>query len=304
MKTVLAWLVCCFIWGTTWVFIKIGLADLPPLSFAGLRFVVASLVILLMLAALGISFPKTKQEWFLILPTGLLTFGLNYALVFWGETQISSGLAAVLQSTIPVFGLIFAKFYLPEEQISAQKVFAIFLGLAGVGAIFYEQLQISGFWALMGCAALVVSAASAAFANVLIKTYAVNTHPLSLTAGQMIVGLAPLCLTGLIAEGNPLNFNWTWRAVICVVYLAIVGSILAFWLYYWVLNRIEATKAMMIAFVTPIIAVIVGWFALGEQLPAQTALGGALVLASVALVLFRFKKKEAVLLDKGIETEA
>ncbi|HYP49952.1 MAG TPA: EamA family transporter [Pyrinomonadaceae bacterium] len=110
MKTVLAWLVCSFIWGTTWVFIKIGLADLPPLSFAGLRFVVASLVILLMLAALRISFPKTKQEWFLILPTGLLTFGLNYALVFWGETQISSGLAAVLQSTIPVFGLIFAKF--------------------------------------------------------------------------------------------------------------------------------------------------------------------------------------------------
>ncbi|HYP49953.1 MAG TPA: DMT family transporter, partial [Pyrinomonadaceae bacterium] len=134
---------------------------------------------------------------------------------------------------------------MPEEQITAQKVFAIFLGLAGVGAIFYEQLQISGFWALMGCAALVVSAASAAFANVLIKTYAVNTHPLSLTAGQMIVGLVPLCLAGFITEGNPLNFNWTWHAVICVVYLAIIGSILAFWLYYWVLNRIEATKAMM-----------------------------------------------------------
>jgi drug/metabolite transporter (DMT)-like permease len=304
MKTVLAWFACSLIWGTTWFFIKIGLTDLPPLSFAGLRFVLASIVIVLMMAALGISFPKTKQEWFLILPTGLLTFGLNYALVFWGETQISSGLAAVLQSTIPVFGLIFAKFYLPNEQITAQKITAIFLGLAGVAAIFYEQLQISGFWALMGCAALVVSAASAAFANVLIKTYATNNHPLSLTAGQMIVGLVPLSFVGFITEGNPLNFNWTWRAALCVAYLAIVGSILAFWLYYWVLNRIEATKAMMIAFVTPIIAVIIGWLALGEQLPAQTALGGLLVLASVALVLFRFKKKESILRAESIETES
>ncbi|MDQ4122002.1 MAG: EamA family transporter [Acidobacteriota bacterium] len=303
MKTVFAWLICSLIWGTTWVFIKIGLADLPPLSFAALRFVVASFVIVLMLAALGISFPKTKRDWFLILPTGLLTFGLNYALVFWGETQISSGLAAVLQSTIPVFGLIFAKFYLPDEQITTRKVLAILLGLAGVATIFYEQLQISGFWALMGCLALVVSATSAAFANVLIKTFAVNIHPLSLTAGQMVIGLVPLCLAGLITEGNPLNFNWTWRAVVCVFYLAIVGSIIAFWLYYWVLNRIEATKAMMIAFVSPIIAVIVGWIALSEQLPAQTALGGALVLASVALVLFRFKKKEAILLEEGIKTE-
>lgn len=303
MKTVLAWLACSLIWGTTWFFIKIGLEDLPPLGFAAMRFAVASIVIAIMLAALRIPFPKTKQEWFLILPTGLLTFGLNYALVFWGETQISSGLAAVLQSTIPVFGLIFAKFYLPNEQINVRKVLAILLGLAGVAAIFYEQLQISGFWALMGCVALVVSAASAAFANVLIKTYAINNHPLSLTAGQMLVGLVPLFFAGLITEGNPLNFNWTRRAVICVVYLAIVGSILAFWLYYWVLNKIEATKAMMIAFVTPIIAVIVGWLALAEKLPAQTALGGALVLASVALVLFRFKKKEPILRAESIKTE-
>jgi drug/metabolite transporter (DMT)-like permease len=120
----------------------------------------------------------------------------------------------------------------------------------------------------------------------------------------MLVGLVPLCLVGFTFEGNPLNFNWTWRAVVCVVYLAIVGSILAFWLYYWVLNRIEATKAMMIAFVTPIIAVIVGWLALGEKLPQQTALGGVLVLLSVALVLIRFKRKEAVLLEESLKSEA
>ena len=303
MKTALAWLVCCLIWGSTWFFIKIGLEDLPPLSFAGLRFVVAVAVILLMLAALKIPFPKQKREWLLILPTGLLTFGLNYALVFWGESQISSGLAAVLQSTIPVFGLIFAKFYLPDEQIGWRKVFAIFLGLAGVAAIFYEQLQISGFWALMGCIALVVSAASAAYANVLVKNYGVEIHPLSLTAGQMIVGVLPLFLSGLIFEGNPMNFHWTWRAVLCVVYLAIVGSILAFWLYYWVMSRIEATKAMMIAFDTPIIAVVIGWLALGEKLPQQTALGGALVLASVGMVLIRFKRKEAVLLEESLKLE-
>lgn len=290
MKIVLAWLACGLIWGTTWFFIKVGLQDLPPFSFAGLRFVIASIVILPLIWLFRVPLPKTKREWYLILLTGGLTFSLNYALVFWGETQISSGLAAVLQSTIPVFGIVFAQFYLPDEQIGFRKVSAIVLGLTGTSAIFYEQLQISGFWAMMGCLALVVSAASAAFANVLIKSYGVKINPLTLVAGQMTIGLVPLCLVGFTVEGNPLNFNWTWRAVVCVVYLAIVGSILAFWLYYWVLNKIEATKAMMIAFVTPIVAVIVGWLALGEQLPAQTLLGGILVLASVALVLIKRKR--------------
>ena len=293
MKAIAAWLICCVIWGTTWFFIKVGLRDLPPFSFAAMRFVVAVAVIFPLLLVLKIPMPNFRRDWRAIFVPGILTFGINYALVFWGETQISSGLAAVLQATIPIFGIIFAQFLLTNEKPTVRKLAAIVLGLLGVTAIFYEQLQLSGWLALIGSAALVLSAASAAYANVLVKSHAAEIHPASLLAGQMLVGLAPISIFASVIDGNPFQFNWTWQAVICILYLAIVGSILAFWLYYWVISVMEATKAMMIAFVTPVIAVIVGAAFLNETLPHQTAIGGILVLGSVALVLFRSKKERA-----------
>ena len=95
-----------------------------------------------------------------------------------------------------------------------------------------------------------------------------------------------LWLVGLATEGNPFQFNWTWKAVVCVLYLATMGSIVAFWLYYWLLSKIDVTKAMMIAFVTPLVAVFVGSF-FGEELYLQTILGGMLILFSVFLIVIR-----------------
>ena len=88
----------------------------------------------------------------------------------------------------------------------------------------------------------------------------------------MICGLPLIIIYSLIAEGNPLTFHWTWSAVVCVLYLTISGTIAAFWLYYWLLGKIESTKAMMISLVTPLLAVIIGWIVLGETLPPQTGL--------------------------------
>jgi len=108
-----------------------------------------------------------------------------------------------------------------------------------------------------------------------------------LTFGQMACGLPPIIAYSLIVEGNPLNLNWTWRAIACVLYLTVVGTIAAFWLYYWLLGQIDSTKAMMIAVVTPLVAVLIGWLALGETLSARTVVGGVLVMAGVAMIVFR-----------------
>jgi drug/metabolite transporter (DMT)-like permease len=102
----------------------------------------------------------------------------------------------------------------------------------------------------------------------------------------MLIGHIPLWIVGLSSEGSPINFRWTPLAVICVLYLAIVGSIAAFWLYYWLLSKIDVTRAMMIAFVTPLIAVIVGSF-FGERLGIETLIGGAMILLSVFLIVIR-----------------
>jgi drug/metabolite transporter (DMT)-like permease len=143
--------------------------------------------------------------------------------------------------------------------------------------------------AFMGCLAIVFGALAAAQASILVKARGSGMHPASLVFTQMICGLPALVIYSLIREGNPLTFNWSVRAIACVVYLAVFGTIAAFWLYYWLLKRVESTKAMMISLVTPLIAVVIGAAVLGETLPPQTFVGGLLIMASVGLIVFKRK---------------
>ncbi len=287
MKPLLVWLLLCLIWGTTWIFIKIGLDDLPPVSFAAIRFIVACLLLLPVVLWLKVEVPKTRKDWFVIAASGILQFFINYGLLFWGEQYITSGLAAVLQVTIPVFGLVLARIYVPAERITFLKVASILLGVTGVAVIFNEQLTFGGWMAFWGSVAVVVGAFCAAYASVLIKAFGLQTHPANMVFWQMIFGIVPLSVFGLLQEGNPLEFRWTWSAVICVLYLAVMGSIVAFWLYYWLLRHMDVTKAMMISLVTPLMAVIIGALWRGESLNIQTAFGAVLILTSVALVVIR-----------------
>lgn len=288
MKVFLIWIIVCAIWSSTWIFIKLGLdAGLPPVSFAALRFFVAASVLLLILKFQNITLPRTKRVWLLAGVTGLLQFFINYSLLFWGEQHISSGLAAVLQATIPAFGLVFAKFYLPAERITFSKFLAILLGVAGVATIFYEQLEVSGALAFAGSAAVVLGALCASYASILTKAYAGEIETSSLLAAQMICGFVPLAVLGFALDGNPLKFNWNSTTVFAVLYLALLGSIAAFWMFYWLLKNLEITRVMIISLVTPVVAVLIGAAALGETLPAQTLSGGALIVLSVGFVLFR-----------------
>jgi drug/metabolite transporter (DMT)-like permease len=283
---VLVWLLLCLIWGSTWIFIKIGLDDLPAIAFAASRFVLAVVILFVVIRVQKIPLPRTLKEWRLIALTGVLQFSINYSMVFWSEQYITSGLAAVLQTMIPVFGLILAWFFLPNEQITKLKIFAVCMGLVGVAVIFIDQLKVQNLMAFLGSVAIVVGAYAAAQASILVKARGGSFHPAALVFGQMICGLPAILVYSFIAEGNPLNFHWTWRAVICVLYLTILGTIAAFWLYYWLLSRIESTKAMMISLVTPLLAVIIGAIVLGETLPPQTGIGGLLIIASIGLIVF------------------
>ncbi len=286
---IFVWLLLCLIWGTTWIFIKIGLQDLPPITFAVARFLLAVILLLPIIAIWKLPLPKTSREWRLIALTGFLQFSINYSLVFWSEVYISSGLAAVLQAMITVFGLILAWIFLPSEKITKLKVFAVIVGIIGVAVIFIDQLKVDNIMAFAGSVGIVVGAYAAAQASILIKAKGSSLHPASLVFAQMICGLPPIIIYALIAEGNPLTFNWTWRAVLCVAYLTVAGTIAAFWLYYWLLSRIESTKAMMISLVTPLIAVVIGAIVLDETLPPQTLFGGLLILVSIGLIVFRRK---------------
>jgi len=286
---IIIWLILCLIWGTTWFFIKIGLEDLPPITFAAARFLLALIILTFIIIYQKIPLPVTVRDWKLLALTGILQFSVNYSLVFWSEQYISSGLAAVLQAMITVFGLVLAWIHLPNERITWLKIVAVLLGICGVAVIFIEQLQINSLMAFAGCAAIVVGAYAAAHGSILVKAYGGNIHPATLVFGQMLCGIFPIIIYAFSVEGNPLKLNWTWRAIVSVFYLTIFGTIAAFWLYYWLLSKIESTKAMMISLVTPLIAVVIGGIFLGERLPPQTFFGGLLILASIGLIVFRRK---------------
>lgn len=290
--SILVWLILAIIWSTTWIFIKIGIEDLPPLAFASSRFVIAIAVLFIFGLVRGMRLPRTASDWKLIAITGGLQFSINYSAVFWAEQHITSGLAAVLQATITVFGLLLAWIFLPDERITARKVVAVATGIGGVTVIFADQLRVENWMAFAGCVVIVVGSYAAAQASILTKARGSGIHPATLVMCQMICGVPPVIIYSLASEGSPFTFNWTWRAIGCILYLSLLGTITAFWLYYWLLRRVESTKAMMISLVTPLLAVVIGWLVLGETLPPQTGIGGLLIIGSIGLIVFGRREKK------------
>ena len=285
------WLGLCAIWGSTWLAIKLGLRDLPPLSFAGIRFAAAALVLFAIAALRGARLPRTARDWRLVAYTGLLTITLNYALVFWGEQYISSGLAAVLSATVPLFGLPIAHRYLASEPLSRRKVAGVLLGVIGVAIVCSGQLGIGGplaFWASLG---MIFAALATAHAGVLIKAGGTHMEPSVLAGVQMAGGCIPLLLAGAALEGSPLQFNWTPMAWVALGYLTILGSVIAFLMYYWLIRHTEVTWVLMIPLVTPLVAVAFGVLFAGEVVGWHTALGGAAIIGGVALAVLSPTRK-------------
>jgi len=285
----LAWLTLCIVWSSTWLAIKIGLRDLPPISFVAIRFLIAIIVLVAVSMGRTHLLPQTPNDYVVLAVTGILMFALNYSLLFWAELHVSSGLAAVLQATIPICGMIFAHWMLPNEPLRLPNLVGAIIALGGVSLICARLLGFSGPLAFWGGVAVVVGAASAAFANVLVKARSMQLSAAMLAAWQMIFGTVPLLLLGFIIDGNPARFHWTPSSVFCLLYLAVIGSALTFLLLYWLLPRLTVAQLQSISLITPPGAVMLGWLLGGETFPFSSLFGAALVLVGVWMI---FRKTE------------
>jgi drug/metabolite transporter (DMT)-like permease len=279
------WWITCLIWSSVWLCIKIGVSEVPPATFASVRLVIALLVLLPVIALRGLPLPYRRHDWMLIGVTGLLLLGLNYAFLYWGAQYITSGLSAVLQAATPAFGLLFAHLLLDDERFTAWQFSGLLLGVIGVAVIFADQLRVAGGAAFWGCLAVTASALCVALGYVVVKKHGTHLRPIELTTGQMLVGLVPLLAIVLTREGDPFAVRWTTPAIASVLYLALAGSVMAFWLNYWLLKRIGATKLLAMSLVEPLIAVVLGAIVLNEALPARTVVGGVCILVSTWMVL-------------------
>jgi len=287
-----AFVALCLIWSSTWLAIKLGLRDLPPVSFVAIRFIIAVAVLLAISIGRVPLLPKGRGDFILLAWTGVLMFCVNYALLFWAELYVSSGLSAVLQATIPIFGMVFAHFIIPSEPLRGARIAGALVALGGVGVICSRLLNFGGLLAFWGGVAIVFGAASAAYSNVVLKARAIRLAPAMIAAWQMIFGLVPLIAAGFLLDGNPLRFHWTGRAIFCLFYLAVPGSALAFLLLYWLMPRMSVTNLQTISFITPPGAVLFGWLLGGESFSLWSLMGGALVLIGVWLIFRQAKPAE------------
>ncbi len=283
---VLVWVVLSAIWGSTWLFIKIGLEDLPPFTFAAMRFAIAVVPLLAYARLRGLTLPRARADWSLMVVTGVLTFGFTYGLVFWGEQYISSGLAALLFATFPLFGLIIAHYMLASERMTVSKLVGVFLGVVGVGLIFSGELYTTDGRAVLGSAAIVLAALAAAYADVLIKLRGRHIDPAMLTIVQMVSGIIPLAVLGALLERDVTRFHWSALTVFSLFYLAVVGSALAFVLLYWLIQHMAVTQTMLITFATPLVAVMLGIVFLNEELRWPVAVGGVAILLGMGLTVW------------------
>jgi drug/metabolite transporter (DMT)-like permease len=270
-----------------------GLRDLPPISYAGIRFLIAIIVLLALSSGRVRLLPPRPSDYAVLAFTGVLMFAVNYGLLFWGELHVSSGLAAVLQATIPIFGMLFAHLMLPDEPLRLQKLSGALLALGGVTIICERLLGFNGLMAFWGGLGIVFGAAGAAFSNVLLKARMIQLAPAMIAAWQMIFGTAPLLVTGFALEGNPLRFHWGALSIFCLLYLAVIGSALTFLLLYWLLPRMTVARLQAISLITPPGAVALGWAIGGEKFSIWSLLGACFVLAGVWLI-FRKTKMRAL----------
>src|SRR5881296_2763070 len=294
-----AWLTLCIVWSSTWLAIKVGLRDLPPISFVAVRFLIAIIVLTAVSAGRVRLLPLYRADYVVLAFTGILMFAINYTLLFWGELHVSSGLAAVLQATIPIFGMIFAHWMLPDEPLRFQKLAGAIIALGGVALICGRLLGFNGPLAFWGGVAVVFGAGSAAFANVLVKARSIQLAPAMLAAWQMIFGTAPLLALGLAVDGNPARFHWTATAIFCLLYLAIIGSELTFLLLYWLLPRLTVAQLQSISLITPPGAVMLGWLMGGETFRISSLLGAAFVLVGVWMIFRKVGTGQRVVQQEG-----
>ncbi|HEU4954914.1 MAG TPA: EamA family transporter [Gemmatimonadales bacterium] len=286
IKTVAAFVGLCAIWGSTWLAIKVGLRDLPPISFAGIRFAFAALILYAIVGARGLRLPWAARDWRLLLWTGLLSITVNYALVFWAELHISSGLAAVLNATIPLFGLPLAHRMLAAEPMTSQKVGGVVLGVLGMAIVFGAELGGNTPMAAWASAGVLVASLAGAQAGVLVKARGTHLDPAVLAGVQMAFGSLPLLVIGAAVEGSPFRLAWTPVALASLAYLTVVGSVVAFLAYYWLIRHIEVTRVLLIPLITPLVAVGLGYAFLGERVTWGTAVGGTAILGGVGLALW------------------
>jgi drug/metabolite transporter (DMT)-like permease len=279
----LTYLLLCLIWGSTWLAIRLGLDDSPPLWSAGFRYIIASLIMLVVNAFRKAEYPASLSAMIRLALPGVAIYALPYMMVYIAEVHISSALTSVLFASFPFYIAILSLLFFKDEKINWLRWLGLIVGFGGIIVIFYDSLTESQI-AFIGAVLVVGGAVFSALGTVWIKKWFPRQDILIMAAVQMIAGAVIINLTAAIFEPITL-FKVTAKSIGALLFLAIFGTVIAFNGYFWLLKKIRTISLSMIAFITPVVAINLGYFFRDETFSTFTAVGSALILAGVALVI-------------------
>jgi len=290
---VLAFAIIYFVWGSTFLAIRIGVREVPPFLLAAMRFLVAGLVLYGWMIARGERSPSGRQ-WMSVSLLAVLIFVIDYGLVFWAEQRVPSGITAVMMATIAVFTALSEIIFLRTQRLTLRLALALLIGIGGVAVLMSRALNVGGTPIdRVGAVALIIAAMSWSVSSALSRRLPLPASKVMSSGAQMLAGGVFLTLTAA-ALGEFRNFHpssVSRGAWFSLLYLIVAGSIVAFTAYVWLIHHELPTKVGTYAYVNPVVAVLVGYFLGGEALGLRTMLGTLLVLTSVVVIATTRAKK-------------
>jgi len=284
-KIAAGYILICLIWGSTWLAIRIGLEFLTPLISSGVRFFLASGFVYAIMRYKKIILQTDPLSLKLYFILSLFSFVIPFALVYWAEQYIPSGLASIVFAVMPFCVIIFSKVAFPRDIINFNQIFGVILGFAGIVVIFSENLSLDLSQQLLGILAVLISSAMQAAIGVIIKKYGHHLNPLSMHFVPLFFAGLILIASAFIFEDSRL-WSFNFAAVSSIIYLAVFGTVVTFTTYYWLLKRMNIVILSLSSFVTPIVAVLLGWLILSENFSLQTLFGTTFVLIGILFANF------------------
>jgi drug/metabolite transporter (DMT)-like permease len=285
-KVLLAFAIIYFVWGSTFLAIRVGVREVPPFLLAGMRFLVAGLVFYGWMRARGTPSPKPR-EWAAASFLALLIFVFDYGLLFWAEKRVPSGIAAVMMAMIPLFMALGEIFILRMQRLTVRLAFALLVGMVGVAVLVGRSMRLGEAPVdTAGACALIVASVSWSVASSLTRRLPLPSAKAMSSGAQMLAGGVLLTIAAaLLGEFRGFQAQAVSReAWLALAYLIAAGSIAGFTAYVWLLHHESQTKVGTYAYVNPVVAVLVGHFLGGEAIGPRTIVGTLLVLVSVVVI--------------------
>jgi len=271
------------IWGTSFLFIKIVVTEIGPMTLVAGRLGLAALLMWSILWFRKVPLPKSRHIWTTYAVIGLMNGALPFSLISWGEQYIPSGWAALLQATLPIFTILLAHLLTQDDRLTWGKAVGVALGFCGVGLLMWPEVRQGTSASVWGMLAVVGSSLCYALASIFARRRLKGQNPMASAAGQFTMGFAYMLPMAFLLE-QPLQIAPSWEALGSWVALAVMGTVIAYVIYYTLLDRTSATFTTMVTYIVPINGLILGALVLGEHLSPMVVISLGIVLSGVLLV--------------------